>query len=169
MKRSLIISCSMALLTSMICLGQQNNSVENHAGQSKQIDNAGINSSQELSQKNSEPNTSVTEQYEKQFPNPGPGLTGLNSDENQDIKTDEFMLFPNPTQGDFKISIPMIEGGKGWSIKIYTLDGRLIDSKVGHLDFDALEREFSINEKAGTYLVHLQIAGQNFVQKLVVF
>lgn len=77
-------------------------------------------------------------------------------------------LYPNPSKGDYKLSITLPEGSqeKAVSIKVYDVNGRLISEKM--LDGDVAYRLEGYIPTVGIYYIHVIWNGETFSHKLLV-
>ncbi len=87
---------------------------------------------------------------------------------NNEIATlEEFLVYPNPTNGKFILQI------KGQSIReinldIYNILGQSILKEILPFQSGQLQKSIDLgNRGSGTYLIHLQIDGQNLFKKII--
>mgnify|MGYP003574834492 CR=1 FL=1 len=63
-------------------------------------------------------------------------------------------IWPNPTNGRFKVRATSESNEKVLGIEIYTANGQRLDFPFSHLNQDGIERDFDMsNEGAGMYIV----------------
>ena len=82
-----------------------------------------------------------------------------------------FYAYPNPNNGDFILSIDGIQKNKQIETKIFTMDGRLIFSKLITSDMisdNQIILKVDINLVPGVYLANCTIDGINYPIKIIV-
>jgi hypothetical protein len=92
------------------------------------------------------------------------GSNGFESESTQPVSLSEPLIYPNPTDGEVHVS---------WSqegmmdIRVTDLTGKII-YEVSGLGNDEKTHQFAIpGLKSGVYFIHMQINGEEFIQKLI--
>ena len=80
---------------------------------------------------------------------------------------DAFMVFPNPTQGQFQVMISAAATKGPKQVSVFDLYGRLIQQQEVAAEVTNLSLDLSTQEN-GIYMVRLQASGQEMVQKTIV-
>ncbi len=86
---------------------------------------------------------------------------------NENLYEGKINLFPNPSNGHFKIEIDDISS-KNVEILIYDLPGKLVYSEKINLFSNKLEKEFGLTLKTGTYIVRIKDGLNVYTKKLMI-
>jgi hypothetical protein len=79
--------------------------------------------------------------------------------------TESFSIYPNPGNGEFSISISELDSGKSASVGLFTIDGRLIRSRI--LNQAEIKLDWSDLEN-GIYMLRVQQGQQSWFSKIIV-
>ncbi|HXP48805.1 MAG TPA: T9SS type A sorting domain-containing protein, partial [Bacteroidia bacterium] len=82
---------------------------------------------------------------------------------------DNMLLYPNPNNGSFKISVKGIEGNQDAQLQITNLLGEVIYQTSTHAYNGMVQQDISLpNVSAGTYFVRILTASKVYNSKVVI-
>ena len=85
----------------------------------------------------------------------------------ENINNKEFIVYPNPTSDEFRISSSAIENGE-YSFTLTTISGQIIEKEKVTINNNKLEKSFSIlNLSAGIYFLTLDDSKSKIIKKII--